>query len=278
MRIPVDEVPLQFRRRAAQRVENIHGSGVPQRELLRLGPEACAIHRPDLPEIAYYEFDVQWARPSGSGSPQRQGFVLASTGGHDFPIPDWSLERRAPSRELEHEAKVAGKELAKVFRLDAMAYVGQSDDGEVAAILGHILPGESWSKLLEGYGESYGAASESLRRQAAPEWETERILEEFGRGLRGGESYRVALLKPQASVEVAGPGAAFVAPEILEREGMASAVELSVSDPMSNVQAEFDLHIHYADGEKETLRFFVAGRLISTEDRAGPDKKSLFRE
>jgi hypothetical protein len=276
MRIAVDQVPLQFRRRAAQRVENIHGSGVPQRELLRLGSEACAIYRPDVQGVAYHEFEVVWARPSGN--PTRQGFVLASTGGHDFPIPDWSLERRAPSRELEQEARVAGKELARVFRLDAMAYVGQSDDGEIAAILGHILPGESWSKLLEGYRDSSGAASESLRRQAAPEWEIERILEEFGRGLRGGESYRVALLKPQASVEVSGPGAAFVDPEILDREGMASAVELSVSDPMSNVRAEFDLHIQYADGEKETLKFFVAGRLVSTEDQADPDKKSLFRD
>src|SRR5206468_1952728 len=59
LRISFEEVPLDVRRAAAQRLESIRGTGLGRgADAARLGREVCPIHRPDLDEVAYYEFEL----------------------------------------------------------------------------------------------------------------------------------------------------------------------------------------------------------------------------
>jgi hypothetical protein len=75
------------------------------------------------------------ARPARGTS---HGFIVASAGPHDFPIPHWSLESPPPSRLLERLAADDGKEITRVIKLDALAYVGEDADGERVATLGDL--------------------------------------------------------------------------------------------------------------------------------------------
>jgi hypothetical protein len=172
MRIAFEEVPLDVRRSAAQRLESIRGTDVGRgADAGRLGREVCPIYRPDLDEIAYYEFELtvgsgpvrlltpealssrvfdRKAKERATAEPERpagkpgRGFIVASAGQHDFPIPHWSLETPPPSRLLEQLAAREEKEVARVVKLDALAYVGEDADGERVATLGDL------PKLVQG--------------------------------------------------------------------------------------------------------------------------------
>jgi hypothetical protein len=133
--------------------------------MVRLGAEACPIYRPDIDGIAYYEFElhtgslepVQLVTPraaalrlfdsekqsvSGAARPPRIGpgfgFVVASAGPHDFPIPHWSLQGEPPSRILERLAGGHQGRIARVVKLDALSYVGEDEKGERVATLGDL--------------------------------------------------------------------------------------------------------------------------------------------
>jgi hypothetical protein len=124
------------------------------------------MYRPDLDEIAYYEFELtvqagrvqlitpeavvsraferktkQGPAPVEEGRPEPRaghGFIVVSAGPHDFPVPHWSLETPPPSRLLERLAASSEKEIARVLKLDALAYVGEDDEGERVATLGDL--------------------------------------------------------------------------------------------------------------------------------------------
>jgi hypothetical protein len=163
LRISFEEVPLDVRRAAAQRLESIRGTGLGRgADAARLGREVCPIHRPDLDEVAYYEFELvvgagtvqlltpvavssrvfdkkgKASEPDRPGRSAGHGFIVVSAGRHDFPVPHWSLESQAPSRLLEQLASRGKKEVARVLKLDALAYVAENADGERVATLGDL--------------------------------------------------------------------------------------------------------------------------------------------
>jgi hypothetical protein len=172
MRIAFEEVPLAVRRSAAQRLESVRGTEVGRgADAARFGREVCPIYRPDLDEIAYYEFELtvggrpvrlltpealssrvfeRKTRQRATAEPDRperktgRGFIVASAGRHDFPIPHWSLESPPPSRVLERLAAREQKEVVRVLKLDALAYVAEDAEGERAATLGDL------PKLVKG--------------------------------------------------------------------------------------------------------------------------------
>jgi hypothetical protein len=62
MRIKLSEVPISVRRMAAQHLESLRGSGIGSNvDELYLGDLVCPIYRPDLAQVAYYEFEVMKA-------------------------------------------------------------------------------------------------------------------------------------------------------------------------------------------------------------------------
>lgn len=165
MRVKQKDVPLDVRRRAAQHLESLRGTslGFNVRDLY-LGDDVCPVYRPDLKDPAYYEFQVLKATKdnpdersdllagvakanvlgaggyrkaystsaypsSGGGGASVQGFIMVSTGAHDFPIPHWSLDHPPVSVALEQGA-AGDMKIAKVFKLDALSYVAEDKAGK----------------------------------------------------------------------------------------------------------------------------------------------------
>lgn len=136
MQIPLSDVPIEARRIAAQHLESLRGTELIQgMDDARLGDQVVPIHRPDLKDVAYYEFSVVGGDPgrtrlvltrgyevleaaavkkavlsadketkAGSkeaGAAARViGFIVVSNGRHDFPVAHWSMDRQPPSRQV----------------------------------------------------------------------------------------------------------------------------------------------------------------------------------
>ena len=176
MSIELAKVPVPIRRKAAQHLESIRGTPMaPNAGNARLANEVWPIYRPDLEEVAYYEFSVELGSgPSrlvtsaaglsallaaerktasarvkrteasveeraGASQPSPRGFIVVSAGPHDFPIPHWSLDRPPVSAQLQASAEKGG-EIDRIYRLDSLAYVAASKDGALVGRVGQ-LPG-----------------------------------------------------------------------------------------------------------------------------------------
>jgi hypothetical protein len=143
MRVKISEVPLKLRRRAANHLESIRGNDMGGgHDQLRLGDKACPVYRPDVDGVAYWEVEVKGVKDpkardhNGKGS--GVGFLMLSTGPHDVPIPHWSLDTEPPSYGLEGKGK--GKNIAKVIKLDSLAYAAEDAKGNYATHIGQFPP------------------------------------------------------------------------------------------------------------------------------------------
>jgi len=154
VKIPLGEVPGDIHRKAAQLLENVRGTEMaPGSERARLSGEVTAIMRPDIDGVAYYEFEVDLGKRAGrriatsnldrgknplAKMPATRGFIIAAAGRHDFPIPHWSLDRQPPSRQLAMTAEASGAKVERIFKLDALSYIGEDKAGEMAAQSGQM--------------------------------------------------------------------------------------------------------------------------------------------
>jgi hypothetical protein len=109
-------------------------------EAARLGDEVCPIYRPDMKAIAYWEFEIVGLKATQAreheGASSGSGFMLATAGRHDVPIPHWSLTAEPPSRALE--AKAGQGKAARIVKLDALAYAAEDANGAYLAHLGQF--------------------------------------------------------------------------------------------------------------------------------------------
>lgn len=147
MKMDRKRVPIEIRRLVANHLESVReteiGCNVKD---AHIGNDVCPIYRPDLKDVAYYQFEVKSADESSIG------FILVSAGEHDFPIPHWSMESPPISTILEDDAKKHGKKAGKIYKVDALAYILEEDTGEEAARLGS-MPGliKNIPSNLSGY-------------------------------------------------------------------------------------------------------------------------------
>jgi hypothetical protein len=178
-RVKLSDVPIKVRRLAFQHLESLRGSGIGSNvNDLCIGPDVCPIYRPDVDNVAYFEFellkstgpapehrtdlvaDVAKINVLTSPGPAKvysslefpadrlstlspilgtrsiQGFIQVSTGEHDFPIPHWSLEHPPVSRELERQADIAKKKIARVLKLDALCYAAEDQSEAEVGLVG----------------------------------------------------------------------------------------------------------------------------------------------
>ncbi len=143
MRVKISEVPLSLRRRAANHLESIRGTDMAGgHDQMRLGDQACPVYRPDIQGVAYWEIEVKGVKESKArghnGKSSGLGFLMLSTGPHDVPIPHWSLDTEPPSYGLE--AKGKGKSIAKIHKLDSLAYAAEDSKGNYATHIGQFPP------------------------------------------------------------------------------------------------------------------------------------------
>ena len=141
MRVKLQETPIQLRRLVANKLESIRGTPMaPNSKGAYLGELACPIYRPDIEGIAYWEFEIAGLEKilprEHQGSSSGVGFMLASTGSHDLPVPHWSLTIEPPSRALE--AKSPDAKVAKIIKLDTLAYTAEDEKGKYLTHLGQL--------------------------------------------------------------------------------------------------------------------------------------------
>jgi len=126
-RIPMSEVPREFRRRGARFIERGLAGGADWDEGAQLGSYAYPVGRPDVEGVAYYELEVD---PGG--------FVLCATGEHDGPVPHFNTGGVSIGRTLEQRAD--GGRLARVVWIDRQRFVGEDPDGNRIATRGNAVP------------------------------------------------------------------------------------------------------------------------------------------
>jgi len=129
--IPVERVPLEFHRRAAQLLEDVRGTeSAPTWGTAVLASSAQPLYRPDVTGVAYYEFRVLVR-----GLPS--GFIIVSTGGHDFPVSHWAFEGQSPTETLFQQG---GTAITAFYKVDALTYVAEGSRGEMLAKIGELPP------------------------------------------------------------------------------------------------------------------------------------------
>ena len=67
--------------------------------------------------------------------PRRARFIVVATGGHDVPVPHFSLDLAPPSRQLDQLGTID-----RVVKLDALCYAGVDDRGNLVGHIGTMPP------------------------------------------------------------------------------------------------------------------------------------------
>lgn len=333
-------IPLQFHRRAAQLVEDVRSTSMaPGWDRAYLADRVRPLYRPDVQGIAYYEFSVITGIDR-----QPAGFIVLSSGEHDFPIAHWNFIGRSPCNLMELQAAQVRARADRCFKLDVLSYVAESADGEDVAHIGNrpvrvrgfdlhwldeqvpsishsvarpatvisddrqaatithtfqvtstgrITPTltydawQSWSHLKSEYASTYALLIESLRRDAAQDWQMENAILEAGEGLSPGSQYGLAVLHSGVQYSISGSGRDLVDLALLDRQSLPPLLEIRVR-PKSRVLAEiylpsmdsgaslsdsnmlglsaaeeegsptFDVSLAYQNGIRETIRFMIA--------------------
>jgi len=169
MRVSTKDVPLNVRRIAAQHLESLRGTElIMGAEKARLADEVVPIYRPDIDGVAYWEFSVvdaagrrpalrstgfdsecpPTAREGGRHNVNVEpiGFIVASSGRHDFPVSHWSLNRLPPSLQIVKDdslRRCSGKQVEagdvkRLYRLDTLSYVAEDAAGSIVGQSGQI--------------------------------------------------------------------------------------------------------------------------------------------
>ncbi len=149
------DVPLEFHRRAAQLIEEVRGGPMaPGWEEALLSNRVRALYRPDVDGVAYYEFKV--VNPNGGD----KGFIVLSSGDHDYPIAHWNYEGETPTENVERVAAEDGKKAVKFYKLDTLTYAGEDADGNLVAMPGTQMAKVSGldTSMIDKVGESAGSS------------------------------------------------------------------------------------------------------------------------
>ncbi|MFY0581064.1 hypothetical protein ACN28S_48565 [Cystobacter fuscus] len=127
--LPITRVPRESHRLAAQLLEDVRGTeSAPTWGSAILAPDVQPLYRPDVLGVAYYEFRVLVReRP--------MGFIIVSTGSHDYPIAHWSFEGLSPTETL---TQTTGKAVTTFYKVDALSYVAEGLQGEMLANIGGL--------------------------------------------------------------------------------------------------------------------------------------------
>jgi len=127
----INEIPNELLLRAAQLLEDVRNdeNSAPGWAKAQLSDDITPIYRPDLPELghkpAYYNIPVKPA-----------GFIIVSTGDHDFPIPHWNFTGQSPVQYLTAKAAKLDKKAKRFYKLDALSYIAEDQESQQVADLG----------------------------------------------------------------------------------------------------------------------------------------------
>ncbi len=145
--VALTDVPDQARQLALLHLQEVRGSGeAPEWQGAYLAPGARPLYRPDMTEPAYYEFSVlappqeqEGASASAVVQDVPTGFIVVSTGPHDYPVPHWATSGDAPTERMRQKALLSQLPApVRFYRLDALSYTGEDALGNLVATDGDL--------------------------------------------------------------------------------------------------------------------------------------------
>lgn len=116
----LSDVPAQDLRRGLNFLSLLRSS-VPEWSGAFFDDVAYPYFRPDIAAPAYYEFAVRTA----AGAPA--GFIVVSTGEHDYPLAHWKKDGDSLAAGL---LAAAGGRALTFYKLDALTYGAETPDGQ----------------------------------------------------------------------------------------------------------------------------------------------------
>ena len=169
---PWFDIPVWIQRKAAQHVEEMRNTDMAPEwdSTARLEWPVRPLYRPDVDEVAYYEFPVVIGEEDGqpgATSSENSGFVIVSAGEHDFPIPHWASGGDSPSRQMEQLALEQGQTAVKFYKIDSLGYAAENSSGELVANLGALPPkitgiDPAWAEQEPGLHEATWTLNEPV--------------------------------------------------------------------------------------------------------------------
>lgn len=121
-----------------------------------------------------------------------------------------------------------------------------------------ITAWESWEALKEGYVESYGVFLEQQRREASELWRGELAELEYGIVLLKEQLYDLALLWPEPTVALDGPGLAYITTQTVSQGiELPELFKITVANSVPLGFTPFTATVSYGNGVQETVRFQI---------------------
>lgn len=267
--IPIQEIPIELHRRAANLIEAVGGTEIaPEWGAARLADTVYPFHRPDLQEVAYYEFVVE---PSG--------FIILSTGEHDFPVAHWNSVGPPVSGVLERRAEEADAESARFYKLDTLTYAAENEEGEQVATIGPRLIriiglNERWFTTEPGINRTLAVPSDATPTDDEVTADTEYTVE------RSGPEPLPVELEPWPSWQRLKAGYAVTYDVLLESLRQQAeedwAVYRSLQEFGRGIAAPYTLRLLYPDAQFEVIG---EGRdLVRVERMASEERRRSPRE
>jgi hypothetical protein len=212
---------------------------------------------------AYYKVDSLTYVAEGASGEQ-----LANLG--DLPPlivgqdPKWLDEQVEPTTATWVPSTVPGDDGRGVPGDGKLVIEGPSQPRPIA-----LKAWESWGKLKAGYRDSYATMAESLKRQAAGEWETEALAKESGEGLVYKRPFELALLYIRPQIKLTGEGAGKVEAKLVDTAPGRQMLVLTALDALRGAELPLTVVLDYGNGFVEQLPFVV----VAAEDVGTPGGK-----
>jgi hypothetical protein len=120
---------------------------------------------------------------------------------------------------------------------------------------------DSWAQLKVEYQTSYGTLLQDLAAQAAPDWEVESLVAQYGEGLRVGDSVVIPFASAGAQATITGEGASYISSQVISLPGGRPGLRIDVLDDEFGRELPFTVSI---DTPAETLHYIIVGETYQT--------------
>jgi len=133
-----------------------------------ISTQGYPIYRPDLDRVAYYE--VTYQLPNGGPG----GYVMVSTGKHDFPVAQWAVLAKSNSANLNSKLKCNfNSKTDRVYMIDDVTFVAIQEGNRLCGKIGNgiWLNNEGdWKKYREDYSDDIRKRKQSDNRAISSAW------------------------------------------------------------------------------------------------------------
>ena len=165
--------PIPFKltelRRLAEQFIRDNSADFPEWRGAKLSSTVHPVYRPDMQQIAYYEFPV--ARPLLNSE---AGFVLLATAAHDNRVAQWATEGESNCGQLLKAIGSVKASGARCYILDIFSFAIEDNQGQLINVSGDpsgTVTKQNWAAYKRGYKTRYAEMIDAQAALAANDWQ-----------------------------------------------------------------------------------------------------------